>query len=80
MLVGDTAWPFPVPLVKSGNKWYFDSKAGRQELLYRRIGANELDAIQICRGYVDAQQEYALQPRDRVRRKPIRPTHRQQSR
>jgi hypothetical protein len=63
LLIGDTAWPFSVPLVKSGNKWYFDSKTGRQELLYRRIGANELDAIQICRGYVDAQQEYALQPR-----------------
>jgi hypothetical protein len=63
LLVGDTEWPFSVPLVKRGNKWYFDGKAGRQELLYRRIGGNELDAIQICRGYVDAQQEYALQPR-----------------
>jgi hypothetical protein len=63
LLVGDTAWPFSVPLLKRGNKWYFDAKAGRQELLYRRIGANELDAIQISRGYVDAQQEYALQPR-----------------
>jgi hypothetical protein len=63
LLVGDSAWPFPVPLVKRGSKWFFDTKAGRQELLYRRIGANELDAIQICRGYVDAQQEYALQPR-----------------
>jgi hypothetical protein len=48
--------------VKSGSKWFFDGKAGRQELLYRRIGANELDAIQICRGYVEAQHEYALQP------------------
>ena len=63
LLVGNEDWPFPVPLVKTGGKWYFDTKAGRQELLYRRIGANELDAIQICRGYVDAQQEYALQPR-----------------
>jgi hypothetical protein len=61
LLVGSENWPFPVPLVKSGQKWFFDSKAGRQELLYRRIGANELDAIQICRGYVDAQHEYALQ-------------------
>ena len=52
-----------MPLVKRGAKWYFDSSAGRQELRYRRIGANELDAIQICRGYVDAQHEYALQPR-----------------
>jgi hypothetical protein len=63
VLVGNEDWPFPVPLVKRGGKWFFDSKAGRQELLYRRIGANELDAIAICRGYVDAQDEYALQPR-----------------
>ena len=63
LLVGDEDWPFPVPLVKLGEKWYFDSKAGRQELQYRRIGANELDAIEICRGYVDAQDEYALRRR-----------------
>jgi hypothetical protein len=63
LLVGNEEWPFPVPLVKSGGKWYFDSKAGRQELLYRRIGSNELDAIQICNGYVEAQQNYALEPR-----------------
>ena len=61
--VGDEDWPFPVPLVKKSGKWFFDSKAGRQELLYRRIGANELDAIEICRGYVEAQHEYALQQR-----------------
>jgi hypothetical protein len=47
-----------------GDKWFFDAKAGRQEMLYRRIGANELDAINICHGYVDAQNEYALQKRD----------------
>jgi Protein of unknown function (DUF2950) len=63
VLVGKEDWPFPVPLAKRGEKWLFDSKAGRQELLYRRIGANELDAVAICRGYVDAQDEYALQPR-----------------
>jgi hypothetical protein len=63
VLVGNEDWPFPVPLVKRGEKWFFDSKAGRQEMLYRRIGANELDAIAICRGYVEAQDEYALQPR-----------------
>jgi hypothetical protein len=61
-LVGNEDWPFPVPIVKRGEKWSFDAKAGRQELLYRRIGANELDAIQICHGYVEAQHEYALQP------------------
>lgn len=60
VVVGDNEWPFPVPLVKKSGKWVFDSKAGRNEVLYRRIGANELDAIQVCRGYVEAQNEYAL--------------------
>lgn len=64
ILVGQEDWPFPVPLVKSGGKWSFDAKAGRQELLYRRIGANELDAIQVCHGYVEAQHNYALQTRE----------------
>jgi hypothetical protein len=64
LLVGNEDWPFPVPLIKTGAKWSFDSKAGRQELIYRRIGANELDAIGICRGYVEAQHDYALEPRD----------------
>lgn len=64
LLVGDEDWPFPVPIVKVGDKWSFDSKAGRQELLYRRIGSNELDAIDVCRGYVEAQYEYALKKRE----------------
>ena len=64
LLVGNEDWPFPVPIVKLGSKWAFDAKAGRQELLYRRIGSNELDAIDICRGYVEAQHEYALQKRE----------------
>ena len=64
LIVGDEDWPFPVPLVKQGGKWSFDANAGRQELLYRRIGGNELDAIDICRGYVEAQQEYALRRRE----------------
>lgn len=64
LLVGNEDWPFPVPLVKAGDKWFFDSKAGSQELLYRRIGANELDAIEICRGYVEAQDDYAVQQRN----------------
>jgi Protein of unknown function (DUF2950) len=64
ILVGKEEWPFPVPIVKSGAKWRFDSSAGHQELLYRRIGSNELDAIQICNGYVEAQENYALQPRE----------------
>jgi len=64
LLVGKEEWPFPVPIVKTGNKWWFDVRAGRQELFYRRIGSNELDAIAICRGYVEAQHEYALQKRE----------------
>jgi Protein of unknown function (DUF2950) len=64
LLVGNESWPFPVPLVKVDGKWYFDAKAGQKEMLYRRIGANELDAIAICRGYVEAQYEYAMQKRE----------------
>jgi hypothetical protein len=62
--IGDDGWPFPLPIVKQGGKWAFDTKAGRQELLYRRIGRNELDAIEICRGFVEAQHEYALTKRE----------------
>src|SRR5205814_8242517 len=58
-----TLFPYTT-LFRSGDKWYFDARAGRQELLHRRIGANELDAVDICRGYVDAQYEYAFQPRE----------------
>jgi hypothetical protein len=64
IVVGDNAWPFPVPLVKKNGAWRFDSAAGKQEILFRRIGANELDAIQVCRGFVEAQHEYALQIHD----------------
>lgn len=62
--VGDEDWPFPIPLEKRGGKWYFNAEAGRQEMLFRRIGANELSAIQICLGYVNAQVEYAYEPRE----------------
>jgi hypothetical protein len=64
VIVGKNNWPFPVPIVKKGGKWSFDVVAGRQELLHRRIGQNELDAIQICHGYVEAQQEYAFRKRE----------------
>jgi Protein of unknown function (DUF2950) len=62
--VGNEDWPLPVPIVKQGGKWHFDSKAGRTEILDRRIGANELDVISICRGYKEAQEEYASEIRD----------------
>jgi hypothetical protein len=58
--IGNEDWPFPLPIVKKAGKWSFDAKAGRQEILYRRVGRNELDAIEICRGFVEAQHEYAL--------------------
>ena len=64
IIVGDEEWPLPVPLEKRNGKWYFNAKAGRQEILFRRIGANELDAIQVCRGYVEAQKEYASEIHD----------------
>jgi Protein of unknown function (DUF2950) len=64
VLVGEDDWPLPIPIIKKGNDWYFDTKAGREEMLLRRIGSNELDAIEICRGYVDAQLEYAMEKHD----------------
>lgn len=61
LFVGNEDWPFPVPIVKRPtNKWSFDSAAGLQEILRRRVGQNELTAIEICRGFVEAQHEYAL--------------------
>ena len=59
LIVGNDDWPMPVPLVRAAGKWHFDAKQGHDEVLYRRIGANELDAIQVCRGFVEAQKEYA---------------------
>ena len=62
--VGNDDWPFPVPIVKTGAKWSFDSSAGKRELLFRRIGENELDAIGVCHGYVEAQYDYAFRQRE----------------
>ena len=62
--VGPDQWPLPVPLMRVAGKWYFDAKTGRDEVLFRRIGVNELDAIEICRGFVEAQHEYALDVHD----------------
>ncbi|HTR67992.1 MAG TPA: DUF2950 domain-containing protein [Candidatus Sulfotelmatobacter sp.] len=57
--VGNDDWPLPIPIVLRNGKWYFDAKAAHDEILRRRIGSNELDAITICRGYVEAQEDYA---------------------
>jgi DUF2950 family protein len=64
LLVGNDNFPLAIPIVKKKGTWSFDSKAGRQEMLYRRIGANELDAIEACRNYVEAQYEYAMTKHD----------------
>ncbi len=63
--VGDQDWPFPVPLVRKDGKWRLDPVSGRLEILARRIGKNELDAMEICRGYVEAQLDYASKDRDK---------------
>lgn len=62
--VGNNDWPFPIPLVKTGERWRFDTKQGKEEILNRRIGENELEAIQTCLAIVDAQREYAAMDRD----------------
>jgi Protein of unknown function (DUF2950) len=64
LVVGAEDWPTPIPIVKSGGKWSFDSKSGAREILARRIGGNELDAIAFLRGYVDAQKDYAAVEHD----------------
>ena len=63
-LVGEEEWPLPIPIVKKGGKWRFHSAAGHKELAARRIGRNELDAIELCRGYVEAQREYSVTRRE----------------
>jgi hypothetical protein len=66
LYVGAQEWPLPVPIEKSKGKWSFNSAAGRDEVLHRRIGTNELDAIQVCRGFVEAQHDYAAEPHDGI--------------
>jgi hypothetical protein len=63
--IGSDDWPFPIPIVKAGKTWRFDTKAGKREILARRVGRNELSAMQTCLVYVDAQHEYALKDRDK---------------
>jgi len=65
LIVGKEDWPFPIPAVKKGQSWVFDTAKGKQEILDRRIGQNELDTIQVCLAIVDAQREYAMKDRDR---------------
>ena len=64
LVVGDEQWPLPISIVRRGGAWRFDTKAAEQEILARRIGRNELSAIEVCRAYVDAQREYASKDRN----------------
>jgi hypothetical protein len=64
LVVGANDWPFPVPLVRKGGQWSFDASRGRLEILARRVGRNEMTAIEVCRGYVEAQMEYAAHDRN----------------
>jgi len=64
LLVGNDDFPLPIPIVKHKGKWSFDTKVGREEILNRRVGADELNTIQICRGFVEAQHEYAQEKHD----------------
>jgi hypothetical protein len=62
--VGASNWPMPIPIVNDGGKWRFDTAAGKEELVYRRVGHNELGAIATCRGYISGQKEYAATGHD----------------
>jgi hypothetical protein len=64
LVIGESDWPMPIPIVRSDGNWRFDGEAGVDEMIYRRVGANELGAIDVCRGFVDAQLEYASEGRD----------------
>jgi hypothetical protein len=64
VMVGNDDFPLPMPIVKSKGKWTFDTKVGREEILNRRVGANELNTIALCRGYVEAQHDYAAEKHD----------------
>ena len=65
LLIGNEEWPFPIPIVKADDgKWFFDTATGKEEILARRIGANELAAIEVCRASVQAQRQYASKDRD----------------
>ena len=63
LAIGDDEWPLPIPLVRSGGRWRFDTRQGEREILARRIGSNELAAIQVCLAIVDAEHEFATQVR-----------------
>ena len=62
--IGKESWPFPIPIVRKDGQWFLDTEAGKEEILNRRIGENELTAILVCRTYIKAQREYTLKDWD----------------
>jgi hypothetical protein len=64
LYVGENSWPFPIPIMRNNGRWFFDVEAGKDELLNRRIGNNELSTLETLRAYVEAQREYAAKDRD----------------
>jgi hypothetical protein len=80
LMVGDDDWPFPVPIVQQKGKWHFDDKEGHKEILYRRIGANELDAIQVCRGIRRGTGRICIYGSRQFRRQPVRANNLQHTR
>jgi len=64
LYIGAHNWPAPIPLVHKGNSWYFDTEAGKKEILYRRIGRNEMSAIRVCQELVAAQKEYSAEHKE----------------
>jgi hypothetical protein len=65
VILGNDNWPFSIPIMKKGEGWVFDTKTGKEEVVRRRIGRNELNAIQVCTAYIEAQREYAGTDRER---------------
>jgi len=64
LVIGDEAWPVPIPIVRTGDRWRFATEGGADEIVNRRIGGNERNAIYVLRAYLDAQREYAAVDRD----------------
>jgi hypothetical protein len=64
LVIGEHDWPYPIPIVRQNGAWRFDTDAGAEDILDRRIGRNELNTIQVCHAYVDAQREYATEDRN----------------
>jgi len=67
LYIGAHNWPAPIPLVHKGNSWYFDTEAGKKEILYRRVGRNEMSAIRVCQELVAAQKEYSAEHKEYAR-------------